>query len=152
METEQELLEDLHRQLVAAHEPLGVSVDPIGCFSQAQPTTEVYRCGARGVLAFFGPYVVITLPDKGDLVASRRVYQLLAERLAETGQILHMVHPRNFPSVKSTRRLGARPLGYDADGYMHYELTPERFKPFEKFRPHPEDPDHGQEVAAAEGT
>jgi hypothetical protein len=150
METEEALLADLHRQLVAAHQPLGLSVDEIDRFTAAGADFEVYRCGARGVLAFFGDYLVVTLPDKDDLVASRRVYQLIAERLAERGKILHMVHPRNFPSIKSTRRLGARPLGYDADGYMHYELTPGTFRPFEKFRPHPEDPDHGQEVAAAE--
>lgn len=148
---EEALLQELYTNLRAAYDPLGLQVDQLDRFT-ANPDWEIHRCGTRGVLAFFGDYLVITLPDKGDLVASRRVYQLIAERLAERGKILHMVHPRNFASVKSTRRLGARPLGYDADGYMHYELTPGTFRPFEKFRPHPEDPDHGQEVAPAEST
>lgn len=146
---EEQLLRELHANLRAAYDPLGLPVDELDRFT-ANPDFEVHRCGARGVLAFFGNYLVITLPDKGDLVASRRVYQLIAARLAERGKILHMVHPRNFASVKSTRRLGAKPIGYDRDGYMHYELTPGTFRPFEKFRPHREDPDHGQEVAAAE--
>ncbi len=133
---EELLLQELHANLRAAHEPLGLSVDELDRFTACGSDFEVYRCGARGVLAFFGDYLVITLPDKGDLVASRRVYQLLAARLAERGVIRHMVHPKNFASVKSTRRLGAKPIGYDRDGYVHYILTPENFRPFERFRPH----------------
>ena len=133
MTSEADLLQELYEGLVAAHTPLGLSVDPI---DTAHWDIEAYRCGARGVLAFIGDYVLIVLPDKGDLVASREVYRLLAARLAERGVIRHMVHPKNFASVKSTRRLGARPVGYDEDGYVHYTLTPENFRPFERFRPH----------------
>jgi hypothetical protein len=149
MTSEQDLLVELYEGLVAAHTPLGLSVDPI---DTQQADIEAHRCGYRGVLAFIGDYVLIVLPDKGDLVASREVYRLLATRLEERGVIRHMVHPKNFASVKSTRRLGAKPVGYDADGYMHYVLTPDTFRPFEKFRPHcREEPSNGQEVATAEG-
>lgn len=148
MTTEADLLVELYEGLVAAHAPLGLSVDPI---DTAQPDLEAHRCGYRGVLVFIGDYVLIVLPDKGDLAAGREVYRLLATRLEERGVIRHMVHPKNFASVKSTRRLGAKPVGYDADGYMHYVLTPATFRPFEKFRPHCEEPSNGQEVATAEG-
>ena len=128
------LLAELYAGLVAAHAPLGLPVDELDRFT-ANPDMEIHRCGARGVLAYFGEYVVMVLPDPGDIVANRRVYSLLAERLHDRGLVRHMVHPRNFPSVKSTRRLGASPLGYDEDGYMHYVLTPETFKPYERFKP-----------------
>ena len=142
-----QLLEELHTLLVAAHAPLGVPVDRLDAFT-VNPDWEVHRCGSRGVLAFFTDYVVIALPDPADIRANREVYRLLAERLHDRGKILHMVHPRNFPSVKSTRRLGAVPKGYDGDGYMHYELTPETFKPYDRFKPRGST--DGQEVAATE--
>ena len=131
---EQALLQELHALLVAAHEPLGLTVDRLDAFT-LNPDWEIHRCGKRGVLAFFGEYVVMALPDPGDIRANREVYRLLAERLHERGKVLHMVHPRNFPSVKSTRRLGAVPEGYDADGYVHYLLLPGNFKPYERFKP-----------------
>lgn len=146
---EEQLLRELHARLVEAHTPLGLEVDELDQFT-ANPDMEVYRCGRRGVLAFFGEYVVMALPDPADIVANREVYRLLAERLHDRGLIRHMVHPKNFPSVKSTRRLGALPVGFDADGYMHYTLTPAAFKPYERFKPR--GPSHGQEVATAEGT
>ena len=147
MDTDEQLLQELHGLLVAAHEPLGLTVDRLDAFT-LNPDWEIHRCGKRGVLAFFGAYVVMALPDPGDIRANRAVYTLLAERLHERGVVLHMVHPRNFPSVKSTRRLGALPKGYDGDGYMHYELTPETFKPYERFKPRGSA--DGQEVAATE--
>lgn len=143
-----QLLQELHAGLAAAHTPLGLPVDPIDSFT-LNPDWEVHRCGQRGVLAYFGEYVVMVLPDPGDIVANRRVYSLLAERLHDRGLVRHMVHPRNFPSVKSTRRLGACPIGFDEDGYMHYVLTPRNFKPYERFKPRGSA--HGQEVATTEG-
>ena len=134
MPDEEALLRELHAGLVAAHAPLGLQVDEIDQFS-ADPDMEVHRCGRRGVLAFLGEYVLMVLPDPSDIAANREVYRLLAARLSVRGIIRHMVHPKNFPSVKSTRRLGALPVGYDADGYMHYVLTPAKFKPYERFKP-----------------
>ena len=147
--TEEGLLQELHEGLVAAHRPLGLSVDQLDAFT-ADPDMEVYRCGKRGVLAYFGEYVVMVLPDPGDIRANREVYRLLAERLHDRGIVRHMVHPKNFPSVKSTRRLGAMPIGSDEDGYMHYVLTKESFKPYERFKPRGST--HGQEVSTAEGS
>lgn len=141
------LLEELHARLRASHDPIDVEVDRIGAFA-ANPDWEIHRCGSVGVLAYFGDYLVVSLPEPRDIVANREVYRLIAKRLSERGLIRHMVHPRNFPSVKSTRRLGAVPTGYDADGYMHYELTPTTFKPYERFKPR--GPADGQEVSAAE--
>lgn len=146
--SEEQLLTELHAMLVAAHAPLGLPVDSMDVFT-AGADWEVHRCGKRGVLAFFGDYVVMALPDPGDIRGDREVYRLLAERLHDRGLVRHMVHPRNFPSVKSTRRLGALPQGYDEDGYMHYVLTPHSFKPYERFKPRGSA--HGQEVAATEG-
>jgi hypothetical protein len=132
--SEESLLRELHAGLVKAYAPLGLEVDTIDRFN-ADPDMEVHRCGTRGVLAFLGDYVLMVLPDPEDIRANREVYRLLAQRLSERGIIRHMVHPKNFASVKSTRRLGAVPVGYDADGYMHYTLTPERFKPYDRFKP-----------------
>lgn len=141
------LLDEMYQRLRETYEPLGLPLDRLDAFTIGDDW-EVHRCGTAGILGFFGWYVIVVLPDPEDLPAGREVYRLLAKRLSERGLIKHMVHPRNFPSVKSTRRLGAVPTGYDADGYMHYELTPTTFKPYERFKPR--GPADGQEVSAAE--
>lgn len=101
---------------------------------------EVYRVGTAGVVAFFGDYALCGWPDEDQRPASRDAYWVLRRRLDERGMTRHMVHPANFRSVKLTTRLGARPIGVDPDGYIHYILTRERFGR------------HGKEVAAAEGS
>lgn len=134
MTPEAALLEELYQYLQAAHARYGLTIDRI--HENLPADYEVHRCGRRGVLAFIGDYVLVAMPDPRDVAGSREVYRLLAQRLEERGVVRHMVHPLNFASVKSTRRLGARPVGYDSDGYMHYVLTPATFRPFERFRPH----------------
>ncbi len=134
-----ELMERLHQLLAESHERFGQEIERLDAFT-ANQVIEVYPCGPSGVIAFLGDYVLTGWPDSEIRAASRDAYRHLAKRLDERGFTRHMVHPLNFRSVKLTRKLGAVPQGYDADGYVHYILTRERFGR------------HGKEVAAAEGT
>ena len=119
---ERRLLGRLHELLVEAHGRFGQSVDPID--EHTVPADfEVHPVGPSGVLAFLGDYVLTAWPDAEQRVAARDAYQLLWERLKERGFTRHMVFPLNFRSVKLTRRLGAKPLGVDEHGYVHYLLT-----------------------------
>lgn len=136
---ERELLDRLHQLLADAHGRFGEQIAKIDEFTGGWDV-EVHPCGPSGVLAFLGDYVLAAWPDDEQRLASRAAYRLLQRRLEERGFTRHMVHPCNFRSVKLTRKLGAKPLGVDPDGYMHYILTRERFGR------------HGKEVAAAEGT
>lgn len=135
------LLTRLHTLLQAAHMKFGHTVDPIDAFT-VDPDTEVYPCGPSGVLAFIGEYVLAAWPDAEHRPASRAAYRLLEERLATRGLTRHMVHPLNFRSVIVTRKLGAKPLGVDNDGYVHYLLTRQAF----------EDRHRGKKESAAQGT
>lgn len=121
------LFERLHRLLEASHEPWGVEVgvlDP----DTIDPDYEIHPCGQEGVLAFLGDYVLVAWPDQDARAAARDAHRLIGGRLEERGFTRHMVHWRNFRSVKVTRKLGAKPVGVDADGYIHYILNKERFR------------------------
>lgn len=136
-ESELSLLDRLYWNLAKAHAPFGVTVERI----TAPPEDfEVHSCGETGVLAFLGDYVLVAFPEQPDPAAAREVVRLLRRRLEERGVTRHMVHPLNFRSVIATRKLGATPKGKDADGFVHYELTLERFCR------------HGKEKRPAEGT
>lgn len=142
--TERQLLERLHELLAASAAQFGGSVDQIEAFADV-PYLDVFPVGRSGVVAFMGDYVIGAWPDDEQRAASRDGYKLLYDRLQEKGFTRHMVDPRNFRSVKLTRKLGAKPLGYDADGFMHYILTLEAFEARGRTRGYR----HGQEVAAA---
>lgn len=149
---ERTLLARLQHLLEGAHARFGQSIEPIN--EHTVPADfEVHPVGPSGVLAFLGDYVLAAWPDEEQRPAARDAYNLLWQRLRERGLTRHMVHPLNFRSVKLTRRLGAKPKGVDADGYVHYELTLEAFESHvPRSRHHVEGLPHGQEVAAAEGT
>jgi hypothetical protein len=136
---EYELMERLHQLLAESHGRFGEEVARIEEFTGGWDI-EVHACGPSGVIAFLGDYVLAAWPDSEQRAASRDAYRYLLKRLDERGFTRHMVHPMNFRSVKLTRKLGAKPQGYDADGYVHYILTRERFGR------------HGKEVSTAEGT
>lgn len=132
--TERELLDRLYDQLVEAHRAFPVPMDRMDPDTM-DPDFEVHDVGEGGVLAFVGDYVLVALPPGHHPGPARKVVRLLRSRLEERGLTRHMVHPRNFPSVKATRKLGALPVGVDADGYVHYELTLERFRRGQKVPP-----------------
>lgn len=132
-------MERLHQLLAESHGRFGEQIAKIDEFTGGWDT-EVHPVGPSGVLAFLGDYVLAAWPDAEQRLASRDAYRVLLKRLDERGFTRHMVHPCNFRSVKLTRKLGAKPLGVDSDGYVHYILTRERFGR------------HGKEDAAAEGT
>ena len=127
MDDERALLARLHELLSASAAQFGETVAPIDEFA-INPDFEVYRAGPSGVVAFFGDYCLGAWPDEEMRAASREAYRILHQRLRERGMTRHMVNPRNFRSVKLTRKLGAKPVGYDADGYMHYTLTLQAFE------------------------
>lgn len=135
--TERELLDRLYDLLQASGATCGAPMERMDPATM-DPDFEVHDVG-EGVLAFLGDYVLVALEPGSHPAASRKVVRLLRSRLEERGLTRHMVHPRNFPSVKATRKLGALPVGVDADGYVHYELTLERFR-------------RGQEKSPSEGS
>lgn len=121
---ESALLKRLHELLQAAHARFGVAVDEL---DPSVADLEVYPCGPTGVLAFIGDYVLAAWPDDEMRAAAPVAYRLLERRLEERGFTRHMVHPLNFRSVKLTRKIGAEPLGVDADGFVHYILRRENY-------------------------
>lgn len=121
---ERALLDRLHELLSESAARFGQTIDRI---DEMHPDLEVHRVGRTGVLAFVGDYVLTGWPDDEMRIAGRDAYKLLQARLDERGMTRHMVYPLNFRSVKLTRKLGAKPVGVDADGYVHYTLTREEF-------------------------
>lgn len=136
--TETQLLERLHALLSEEAAVRGESVDRL---EQDAVDLEVLPCGRTGVIALINGYVLAAWPPEEQAVAAPAAYRQIHQWLQERGLTRHMVSPRNYRSVRVTRRMGARPVGYDRDGYMHYELTLKAF----------EDRHNGKEVAAAEG-
>jgi hypothetical protein len=134
----------LHGMLESTHRALGLPPEPLQDLLRLASDQEIhlYEVSPSGVLAFIGDYVLCAWPDDEMRVACRASFRLLSARLKERGFTRHMVHPRNFRSVKLTRKMGAVPVGYDEDRFMHYILHSANF-------PHHEDRAHGQEVAAA---
>lgn len=123
--TEVQLLERLHVLLAAEAATRGDTVDRL---DEHAVDLEVYPCGLTGVIALINGYVLAAWPPEEQAVACRAAYRQIHQWLKERGATKHMVHPRNFRSVKVTRRLGARFIGYDADYYCHYELTLQAFE------------------------
>ncbi len=147
------LLERLHALLQASAARFGQTVDRLDQ-DYDLASIDVYPCGKSGVIAFIGEYVLTGWEDADRHAAAWDAYQRLGERLASHGFTRHMVYPLNFPSVRLTRKLGAVPLGVDADGYMHYILTLDAFQRNQHLHLHPatEAIRHGQEVSTAEST
>lgn len=116
----------LYGFLLSAHRACGIELDPFEAFIQ-QEGAEYHEVGKGGVLAFFGDYVLCGWAPADTHAASIDAYRLLGERLRARGFTRHMVYPRNFPSVRLTRRIGARPIGVDRDGFVHYLLKAEDY-------------------------
>ncbi len=109
--------------LTAAHKKWDVDLDPIkDLVHQHSEDVQYHLVGRTGVLAFIGDYVLAAWPDDERLAASRDVHRLTSQRLKERGFTLHMVYAMNLRSVKLTRKVGAVPIGVDADGFVHYRL------------------------------
>ncbi len=144
MDTTQ-LLDRRYDLLVASHSRLGQTIERIDPAAEDRPI-EAYPCGQSGVIAFIGDYV-LTGWERSDIPAAPRdAYRRLHERLKARGFTYHMVYPLNARSVILTRKLGAKPTGVDADGYVHYILTLEAFEQAAAEHLHREASDHGQEV------
>jgi hypothetical protein len=146
--TQRELLERLHVLLTKAHAKFGQEVDRLEDFEQLE--IQAFSCGRTGVIAFIGEYVLTGWEDHDIRRASRDAYRHLGDWLKVHGFTRHMVYPRNFRSVILTRKLGAKPVGIDQDGYVHYLLTYDDFLRSEQARLHPSESRHGQEVPTAE--
>lgn len=126
----------LAAMLNATHRHLGLAPEPLLDLLE-QEDVELHELSPAGVLAFVGDYVLAAWPDDEMPLASRAAHRLLSARLKARGFTRHMVHPRNFRSVRLTRKMGAVPRGVDEDGFVHYILRSERFP-------------HGQEVPASQ--
>lgn len=135
---ELQLLERLHDLLSQEAAARGDTVDRL---DDLAVDLEVYPVGHSGVMALINGYVLAAWPHAERRLAAVQAYPILHQWLRERGMTRHMVHPRNGQSVIVTRKLGARPIGVDPDGYVHYELTLQAF----------EERHHGKEVAAPEG-
>lgn len=121
------------------HQQLGLDAEPlVGLLGGEGTDVELHELSPCGVMAFVGDYVLAAWPDDERAQAGRAGGRVMSERLKRRGFTRHMVHPLNFRSVRLTRKMGALPIGVDADGFVHYVLLSERY------------PHHGQEVAAAE--
>lgn len=124
----------LHGMLSAVHRQWGVDL-PVDLMAAEEG--EYHPLADTGVLAFIpgasGIYVLAAWVPDEMARASLEAHRLLSAKLKQVGRTLHVVYPRNFASVKLTRKMGAVPLGVDPDGFVHYELLSERFP-------------HGQEV------
>lgn len=132
-------------QLNLAHQRCGVDAEPLVGLLGDHEDTEIHELSPCGVLAFVGDYVMAAWPDDEQRVAAPVAYGILWARLRDRGLTRHMVHPLNLRSVKLTRRMGAKPIGVDADGFVHYELTRASF---EAHVPQLRKQGHGQENAA----
>lgn len=113
----------LYQFLKVSHDAIGVPTEPLEQLLAEQPEDAVYHeVGRTGVLAFIGDYVLGAWPPDEQYIASKAVHRLTSARLRERGFTRHVVHPRNFRSVKLTRKIGAKPVGVDQDGFVHYVL------------------------------
>lgn len=135
---ERALLDRLHDLLSQEAARRGDTVDRL---DDHAVDLEVCPVGQSGVIALINGYVIAGWPPAERRAAARDAYRILHQWLQERGVTKHMVHPLNFQSVIVTRKLGAKPIGVDRDGYVHYNLTLEAF----------EERHHGKEVAAPEG-
>lgn len=139
MTEERALLERLHFLLSEEAATRGDTIDRL---DENAVDLEVLPVGRTGVIALINGYVLAAWPPEERRAAARDAYVVLWGWLRERGVTKHMVNPRNFQSVKVTRKLGAVPIGVDKDGYVHYTLTLEAF----------EERHHGKEEPAAEGS
>lgn len=114
--------------LRATHTALGVSCDSFDALIDASKDAELFALGSAGVAAFLGDYVYMAWPPDAKHVAVRAALRVLSDRLDSHGFVLHAVYPLNARSVVATRRLGAVPIGVDADGFVHYKLTRDGFR------------------------
>lgn len=131
--------------LNVTHAKLGLDPEPLVGLLEGAGEVELHELSPCGAMAFVGDYVLAAWPDDERGVAAPRGYRLMSRRLRERGFTRHMVHPLNFRSVKLTRKMGAKPLGVDEEGFVHYLLKSEDF-------PHPQECSDGQKVATSEAT
>lgn len=127
----------LYGLLMAEHAKWGIEPDSMAEMLQ-RDDCEFHPVGQLGVVAFIGDYCLVAWPPGEHAAAARQALRVIGQRLRDRGFTLHMVYPLNFRSVKTTRKMGALPIGSDSDGFMHYRLDRERF------------PYHGKEIAPAE--
>ena len=120
----QTLLSWLQEHLEGSNTHIG---DVIGSV-ESLDDVEVHHLGGRGVLGFLGDYALCGWGKSDMPQAPQAAYRLLHDRLRRVGYTRHMVHPLNFSSVVLTRKLGAKPVGVDDDGFVHYVLTLEDFE------------------------
>lgn len=88
---------------------------------------EVHGLGETGVLGFDDDYLLIYIPPAERVTATRQALDLIRARL-ERGPLKSVVYFCNFPSIRTTRKLGGRLLGVDEDRFFHYEITRETFR------------------------
>jgi hypothetical protein len=129
----------LYGFLMAEHAQWGIEPDSM-TEMLGRDDCEFHPVGQLGVVAFIGDYCLAAWPPWDQLSSCRAAYRVIGQRLRERGFTLHMIYPRNFRSVKVTRKMGALPLGVDSEGFMHYRLDRERY------------PYHGKENPTAEAT
>ena len=126
MKSEAELLKRLHQLLAEAGEKYGEVVEPI-TMETCDPDLEIYPVGKSGVIALIGGYLLAAWPEEERHMATRPAYRQIHKWLRERGEIKHMVHLHNVISIITTRRLGARFVGYDQQDYAHYVTTLDAF-------------------------
>lgn len=125
--TKRELAEDLFRLVTDQHAACG---GPVEGFPEHEDLDqwELHPTGAGGVVAFKGDLYMVALAPNQRAGEGRTVLRILRRKLAEVGTLRSTVFWRNWTSAMATKKLGARLVGMDADGYFHYELTRENFR------------------------
>lgn len=138
------LMAELLARLDEEHAKWGVPPDPLNDLAENwERAIFAKRISEHGIIGFIDDYALIYIPHDEIGKASRNAYRILSERLKKSGHTLHMVHPMNLRSVKLTRRIGAKPMGRDDNGFIHYLLRSEDFPH------HSEDKTHGEEISSS---
>lgn len=114
--------------LRCTHRALGVDCDTFDKLIDASRGAELHDLGGGAVAGFLNDYVYLAIPPDARHVATKAALRVLSNRLNTHGFVFHAVYPLNARSVIATRRLGAVPIGVDADGFVHYKLTQEGFR------------------------
>lgn len=114
--------------LSATHRRYCGIVEPESFDDLFEEDAEFHAVGRWGVCAFSGEYLYCAFPYFDRVAATRATLPLIKARLQTHRRTLLAVHPLNFSSVRISRMLGAIPFGVDEDGFVHYELTPDRFR------------------------
>lgn len=125
--TNLELAQDLYRLIADQHRACGAPVDPFPEFLDLSDW-ELHSTGESGVVAFGRELYMVALAPGHRSGEGRRVLAILRRKLEQVPVLRSTVHWRNWTSAMATKRLGAKLLGMDEDGFFHYELTRENFR------------------------